>query len=214
MDFFKDYFISVTNRIKSADSALLEKAVELIETVNKASGKVIIVGNGGSAAIASHVSVDLTKNAKIRAINFNEADLITCFANDFGYERWLEKAIEFYADKKDVAVLISSSGKSENIINGALKSKELGLKVITFSGFAADNLLRQTGDINFWVDSCQYNIVETTHQVWLLAMTDRIIANTKRGAQDITAVTLDTFLKRTKHSAYNMPAADSVKHNT
>ena len=56
----------------------------------------MIFGNGGSAAIASHFSVDLTKNAGVRCTNYNESDLLTCFANDFGYEKWVEKAIEFY----------------------------------------------------------------------------------------------------------------------
>ena len=54
--------------------------------------KVIIAGNGGSAAMASHVAVDFTKAAGIRAINFNEADLITCFSNDYGYEHWVAQA--------------------------------------------------------------------------------------------------------------------------
>ena len=86
----------------------------------------MIFGNGGSAAIASHASVDLTKNANIRAVNFNEADLITCFSNDYGYEKWIEKAIDFYADDKDVLILISSSGKSVNMINAckAARSKK------------------------------------------------------------------------------------------
>ena len=43
----------------------------------------------------SHVSVDLTKNAKIKTINFNESDLITCFANDYGYENWCKRSSEF-----------------------------------------------------------------------------------------------------------------------
>lgn len=175
MDFFIDYFDKINKYIKMVDIGLLKKTATLISSVNKTGGKVIIAGNGGSAAIASHVSVDLTKNANVRSINFNEADLITCFANDFGYEKWLEKAIEFYADKNDVAILISSSGKSLNIINGAQKSRDLGLKVITFSGFTSDNPLMQMGNINFWVDSCEYNIVEMTHHIWLLAMVDRII---------------------------------------
>ena len=84
----------------------------------------MIFGNGGSAAIASHVSVDLTKNANIRSVNFNEADLITCFSNDYGYERWVEKAIDFYADDKDVLILISSSGKSLNMINACKAARE------------------------------------------------------------------------------------------
>ena len=64
-------------------------------------GEVIIAGNGGSAAMASHAAVDLTNNAQVRAVSFNDAGLITCFANDFGYEKWVEKSLEYYADKSD-----------------------------------------------------------------------------------------------------------------
>ena len=85
--------------------------------------KSIIVGNGGSAAIASHFAVDLTKNAKTRCINFNESDLITCFANDYGYENWVKRAIDFYGDEGDVLVAISSSGSSENILNGCREAR-------------------------------------------------------------------------------------------
>lgn len=151
----------------------------MIMEVHDQEGKTIIAGNGGSAAIASHVSVDLTKAAGIRAINFNEADLVTCFANDYGYEKWLEKSIEFYADKNDLVILISSSGKSQNIVNAALKAKEMGLSVITFSGFDRNNPLNQLGDLNFWVNSRSYNIVEMTHHVWLVALVDYIIGKKK-----------------------------------
>jgi len=137
--------------------------------------KVIIAGNGGSAAIASHCTVDITKSARVRCINFNEADLITCFANDFGYERWLQKALEFYADPGDVLILISSSGKSPNMICAAEYARQRELKLVTFTGFAATNPLRQLGDLNLWVDSRAYNIVEMTHQIWLLAVCDLII---------------------------------------
>ena len=89
----------------------------------KKDAKVIIAGNGGSAAIASHVSVDFTKQGGIRTVNFNEYDLITCFANDYGYEQWLEKAIEFYGDSGDLVILISSSGKSMNMVNASSRAK-------------------------------------------------------------------------------------------
>ena len=79
----------------------------------------MIFGNGGSAAIASHFSVDLTKNAKVRCTNYNESDLITCFSNDYGYEMWVEKAIELYGDEGDSVILISSSGESKNMTNAA-----------------------------------------------------------------------------------------------
>lgn len=139
-------------------------------------GKVILAGNGGSAAIASHVSVDLTKNAGVRSVSFNESDLITCFANDFGYEHWLSKAIEYYGDSGDVAVLISSSGQSPNVVNAATCARDQGLTVLTLSGFTADNPLRTVGHQNLWVNSSSYNIVETVHQAWLLSCVDYIIA--------------------------------------
>lgn len=175
MGFFNEYLDLISISIRNVDSAMLDQAARLITSTNERGGKIILAGNGGSAAIASHISVDLTNSAGIRAINFNEPDLITCFANDYGYERWLEKAFESYADKGDTVILISSSGRSKNIINAAIKAKESGLDVITLSGFDADNPLRQTGEINFWVDSHVYNVVEAVHNVWLSSIVDKIV---------------------------------------
>lgn len=145
-------------------------------TATQASGrKAILAGNGGSAAIASHCAVDFTKTAGIRSVNFNEADLITCLANDFGYEHWLQKALEFYADDGDLVVLISSSGKSPNMVRAAEGAISQGLRVVTFTGFANDNPLKMRGHLNFWVDSQTYNIVEMTHHIWLLAVCDMLV---------------------------------------
>ena len=156
-------------------AALIQVKDALLSTSENGK-KSIIVGNGGSAAIASHISVDLTKNAGIRCINFNESDLITCFANDYGYEHWVEKAVEFYGDEGDVFIGISSSGSSENILNAchAAQGKKFS-KVITLSGMQAENPLRQLGDINLWVNSMAYNRIENVHQVWLLTLVDLII---------------------------------------
>lgn len=175
MDFYETYFKLLNEKISEVDIKMLDRAVDMMKSTMADNKKLIIAGNGGSAAMASHVAVDLTKNAGIRAINFNEADLITCFANDYGYEDWVSEAIKFYADKGDLVILISSSGSSKNIVNGAKTAKELGLKVITFSGFKPDNPLRAVGDLNFHVKSKGYNIVEMAHHVWLLAIVDRII---------------------------------------
>jgi len=155
----------------------LLKIKEIWLEANNRGKKIIFTGNGGSAAISSHCSVDLTKNAGIRSINFNEADLITCFSNDYGYKKWVEKAVEFYADSDDVLVLISSSGKSINMIKAAKIAKKMGVKVITLSGFDKDNDLSKCGIINLWVESYAYNIVEMTHHIWLLAIVDSIIGS-------------------------------------
>ena len=155
---------------------------EIFDLCNAKDGKVILAGNGGSAAIASHCAVDFTKNARIRATNFNEADLITCLANDYGYEKWLAKAINFYADKGDIIVLISSSGRSKNILIAADEANQLGLDVVTFSGFDSNNSLRSKGKINFWVNSRAYNVVEMTHHIWLLTVVDMIIGSAEYSA--------------------------------
>lgn len=174
-NFFNNYNNLITECINTIDNQLLVECAELIKNVKITGKKVIIIGNGGSAAMASHVAVDLTKAAGCRSITFNEADLLTCFANDYGYDKWVIKALEFYADKGDVIILISSSGNSPNIINGAKWAKDFGLKLITLSGFSENNSLKKIGDINLWAQSTGYNIVEMTHHIWLVAIVDFII---------------------------------------
>lgn len=175
-EWLAEYFERYRQSLFGADvrSQLIELR-NLIGVAQAGGKKVIIAGNGGSAAIASHCAVDFTKSAGIRCINFNEADLITCFANDYGYERWLEKALEFYGDRGDVVVLVSSSGKSPNIVNAAQYACAEGMTLVTFTGFSENNPLRKLGWLNFWVDSRAYNVIEMTHQIWLLAVCDLII---------------------------------------
>ena len=174
--FFDSYYKKINNKLIDVSSSSLIEAALLIENIEKTSGKVILVGNGGSASIASHVSIDFTKAANIRSINFNEASLLTCFANDYGYENWASNALNFYADSNDIAILISSSGQSKNIINAAEKAKNIGLPIITLSGFLESNPLRKMGDVNLWVNSSEYNIVESVHQIWLLSIVDYLIS--------------------------------------
>jgi D-sedoheptulose 7-phosphate isomerase len=174
MKFFAEYFARIGACVERVDLTALGSAKQALAATRQRNGKVILAGNGGSAAIASHVAVDLTKVAGIRAINFNEADLITCFANDYGYEHWVERSLEFYADTVDLVVLISSSGRSPNIVNGARKARQMSLPLLTLSGFDAANPLRQLGDVNLWAPSDVYNVVEMTHYIWLLSLVDNL----------------------------------------
>ena len=176
--FLQDYFEQFARLARGSEELYvrLMRIKRVLVDAHQQGRKTLIVGNGGSAAIASHVAVDLTKNAGVRAINFNEADLITCLANDYGYEQWLRKAVELYGEPGDVLIAISSSGKSRNILNAcaAARRREFAC-VITLSGFDPENPLRALGDENLWVDSRAYNLVEATHQFWLLALVDLII---------------------------------------
>ena len=176
MGFFETYLDNLTKVILDAPAHELALVAERLRRCSEVGGKVILVGNGGSAAIASHVAVDLTKTAGVRAVNFNESSLVTCFANDYGYEHWVKEALHSFADDCDVLILISSSGESLNILNGALYASARGISVITLSGFALENSLSTLGDINLWVDSSEYNTVENTHQIWLLAISDYLVS--------------------------------------
>ena len=183
--FIKSYLNDFSDLLKPNDE-LIEKLIQvrdLLLEVNKNNKKILIFGNGGSAAIASHFSVDLTKNAGVRCLNFNEADLITCFANDYGFEHWVEKAIDFYGDEGDLLIVISSSGRSQNMLNGVKAARNGNFKsVVTLSGFAEDNPLNQLGDINLWLDSKAYNFVENIHQAWLLTIVDLVIGKREYSA--------------------------------
>lgn len=139
---------------------------------NKSGGRVIFIGNGGSAAIASHMAVDYSKNGGVRALAFNDVPTLTCLANDFGYDNVFAKQLEYYATKRDVAVIISSSGRSLNIVAAAKVASAMGCYVITFTGMNPNNTLRALGDFNFWVPSADYGIVELTHLSLLHAMVD------------------------------------------
>ena len=175
--FLNSYFSKMFNAL-SLDKDLYDNIVKtkiLFEKCAKRKGKVVFFGNGGSAAIASHLSVDLNKNAKIPSISFNDPGIITCYANDFGYKNWISKTIELSLTNKDVVVLISSSGKSLNILNAAKYSKKKKIQTITLSGMNKKNDLKKMGVVNFWVDSKSYNIIETAHQFFMMAVIDLII---------------------------------------
>ena len=172
--YFNSYNKNIFNLLNRVDIKKINALVNKIVNLRK-ENKIILVGNGGSASIASHVAVDFTKILKVKAINFNEANLITCFANDYEYENWVAKALEAYAVKQDIAIFISSSGESKNIIRGCEYAKKNGIYTVTFTGFKKRNKLSLIGNLNFWINSKKYNHIENVHQILLLSVLDYII---------------------------------------
>jgi D-sedoheptulose 7-phosphate isomerase len=153
----------------------IESTGQLAMVQTKAGGKIIFIGNGASASIASHMSTDYWKNGGMRAIAFNDAALLTCLSNDCGYENIFGKSVEMFADEGDILVAISSSGKSENILNGVCAARKQGAHVVTLSGFKLDNPLRSMGDINFYVPDEAYGPVEIIHLSITHCILDAII---------------------------------------
>ena len=127
--------------------------------------EIIIIGNGGSNAIASHMAVDYTKFLGKRCFVPNASDLMTMIVNDYGAENMYSKFIEYSYSQDSLVILISSSGNSQNIINANFTASTLGLKIITLTGFDRNNKLASLskGFLNIWVDSKSYGIVEMAH---------------------------------------------------
>lgn len=188
---FKGYFdalqdtltrIDVKDREGKSHSFLsaMELAAQKILAVSSRGQKLMLIGNGASAAIASHIATDFWKTNGIRAVAFNDPSGLTCISNDFNYKEVFAKPIEMFADPGDMLIAISSSGSSENILKGVMTARSKEVEVITLSGFSEDNPLSQLGDINFYVPAHSYGFVEVIHHAICHSLID-IIARNKTG---------------------------------
>lgn len=183
--FLEEYFSQFHHALKPPGIyTQMVKLRDVMFGVKKIGCKMMLAGNGASASIASHFALDFTKQAKVRSISFNDSSLITAYGNDYGYENWVKRAIEHYAREGDALILISSSGRSPNMIKAAEQAKELAIPLATLTGFEKDNPLKSRGDINLWVNSRSYNIVESVHAFWLAAICDLIIGKCEYGVTD------------------------------
>ena len=159
---------------RSDTEAAMVATVGLLKGLRSAGGRLYLVGNGGSAGVASHAITDFLNVAKLRAMTLHEPALLTCMSNDFGYEVAFARILATLASPGDMLIAISSSGQSANIRNAAMEMRKLGGKTVTLSGFKRDNPLRALGDVNFWLDSSDYGMVEIGHQFVLHNIADRI----------------------------------------
>ncbi|MHB1938922.1 MAG: SIS domain-containing protein [Acidobacteriaceae bacterium] len=149
------------------------KAMQILRTTRERGTRIHLIGNGGSAGIASHVATDFVNVAQLRAYTLHDSSIFTCMANDYGYENAFARMLSQLATRHDVLIAISSSGRSANICNAAQTVKDMGGTVITLSGFDSANRLRRMGDINVWLDSRDYGFVEIGHQFVLHNIADR-----------------------------------------
>jgi D-sedoheptulose 7-phosphate isomerase len=176
-------FINLFDSIRVTDNSCkqldffqgMKDVCDIIKKQSEVDGKLFFIGNGGSAAIASHMAIDFWKNGGIKSMAFNDSSLLTCIGNDFGYKHVFEKPIEVFAHKNDILFAISSSGKSENILNGVKAAQAKGCCIITLSGFNRDNPLCSMGVYNFYVPSHEYGHVEVIHQYICHCILDTII---------------------------------------
>lgn len=146
--------------------------IELARSCRQFGRKMMFVGNGGSASIASHMAIDWSKNGGVPALAFNDAPSLTCLANDLGFSGVFAHHVTMLGCAGDLLVAISSSGNSENILDAVAAAGSAGVTAVTFSGFAPLNKLRALGAVNFYVPAMDYGSVEVTHLALLHAMLD------------------------------------------
>lgn len=151
----------------------LEEMLDVISK-KKATKCVYLIGNGGSSGIVSHAAIDFLNACGYRAHALSDNSLITCMANDYGYENVFTQPLKTLLEDGDILIAVSSSGNSANIHTAASYAKERNCTVITFSGFKTDNKLRKCGSYNIWLDSEHYGRVEIGHSLILHYLTDRL----------------------------------------
>ena len=148
-------------------SSETERQLKEAVAIFKKSKRIFFIGNGGSNSICSHMMEDYGKMARIPSLAFSDPALITCYANDYGYEKAMEEWLKLHFAAEDLLVAISSGGESANILNAVKYVNTVNRNVITLSGFKENNSLSKLGALNFHVPVANYGIVECYHQVIL-----------------------------------------------
>lgn len=175
-----NYLLEIQNNLYNDE--LFEnlcKTREVILKARKNNKKIIFIGNGTSSLIATRGAMALLGQLGLKCTSVNEPAFITAVANDFGYGDVFTRYINLFAEKGDILVSISASGKSPSVVNATLTAKGKGCIVITFSGFKKDNVLKDCADIGFWTPSTDYSKIESIHTLWMGMVSEFILKDEK-----------------------------------
>jgi len=171
--FIKNYISNLTALLNKIDLSIIEDIINKLEEVHNSNGKIYIIGNGGSAATASHMANDLSVGLKLREIrDFNveslsdNSSICTAIANDIGYENIFYAQIKNKIKSNDLLIAISCSGNSANILKAVKYAKEKNVTIIGLTGFDGGEL-KDLADIKFHVNSNkgEYGLVEDIHMI-------------------------------------------------
>lgn len=133
-------------------------------------GRIIILGNGGSNSVASHISQDYMKFHRKKVSILSDPSMITMLTNDFGYENAYQKFLEYYVEKDTLVIIMSSGGESKNMLKSQEWCEQNKVPYGVLSGFKSNNTLRinATNALwNYYINSTDYGVVECVHQIFL-----------------------------------------------
>ena len=176
--------LAVTDRAEAtiAPADGFARWVALTDAVRARDGQLFLIGNGGSAGMASHMAADACKNGHLRALALNDVAMITATANDVAYEQVFSLALQRLARRGDLLITISSSGNSPNVVHALETAHGIGMGTVTLSAKGGDNKSRTRGDLNFYVPLPRYGWAESAHQVVLHYWFDLYLDKHKDGA--------------------------------
>lgn len=174
-NFFENYIDIAKKEVEDCPVDELLEAKKILDDVKQKNKKLFLFGNGASSSIASHFSLDFTKQAKLKAVTFSDPPTLTAYANDFGYAKSYMKYLESHFEKEDAVIFISCSGNSPNLVNCAEFARDQKLRTISLTGFNGENKLAEICNISLNVNSKSYNLIESIHTLYLAMLCDSLI---------------------------------------
>ncbi len=166
-----DYLNQVTSAILELPEDKIRDMIDTLKSAHAEGKRVFLLGNGGSAANATHIAEDLQKGIKecsgkrFRVVSLTESvPLITAWANDTSYEDVFSEQLDSMLEPGDVVIAISGSGNSANVLKAVEKANEMGAVTIGWSGFSGGKLA-QLAQKSIVVSSDNMQRVEDAHLV-------------------------------------------------
>ena len=178
-EFTSSYFNHLSEVLKKIDVTKVEKMINIILEARESAKMIYFIGNGGSAATASHFANDLSvgprttgKPFRVMSLTDNNA-IMTAIANDFGYDELFTKQLENYLNEGDIVVAISASGNSPNVVKAIEYANSKNCMTIGLTGFDGGKL-KEVSKLNLHVPSekGEYGPVEDVHMIF-----DHVIGN-------------------------------------
>ena len=160
-------FDEYTQTLKSAH---MEEEFFKFQTAFNAYKRIIVLGNGGSSSVASHISQDYMKSCGKKVSILSDPSMITMLTNDFGYKFAYQKFLEYYVEEDTLVVIISSGGESPNMLKCVDWCEDNKVPYGVLTGFNSDNTIRGEATHALWnyhIASDNYGVVECVHQIFL-----------------------------------------------
>ena len=156
--------------ITTLQSAHMEEEFDKFKKAFKDYNRIIILGNGGSNSVASHISQDYMKFHNKKVSILSDPSMITMLTNDFGYNNAYQKFLEYYVEKDTLVIIISSGGESLNMLKCVDWCEDNKIDYGVLTGFEENNTIRGEATnalFNYYIDSKSYGVVECVHQIFL-----------------------------------------------